>query len=142
MGREVCAVAFQGRVACYDAQTGNQTWGRDISSLTGVSLDAGYAYVTDERGAVHAFDRSSGRSIWRQDRLANRRVSLPLPLGNEIVVADFEGYVHFLARDTGAFVARGETDGYSVETAPVALASGFVVQTQYGGLYAYAPVSK
>jgi outer membrane protein assembly factor BamB len=141
-GREVCAAAFQGRVACYDAQTGNQTWGRDISSLTGVSLDAGYAYVTDERGAVHAFDRSSGRSIWRQDRLANRGVSLPLPVGNEVVVADFEGYVHFLARDTGAFVARGETDGYAVETAPIALASGLVVQTQYGGLYAYAPPGK
>jgi len=142
MGREVCAVAFQGRVACYDVQTGNQTWGREMSSLTGVSLDAGYAFVTDERGAVHAFDRSSGRSIWRQDRLANRAVSLPLPLGNEIVVADFEGYVHFLARDTGAFVARTETGGYAVLTAPVALASGFVVQTQYGDLYAYAPLAK
>lgn len=137
MGREVCAVAFQGRVACYDLQSGNQTWGRDISSLTGVSLDAGYAYVTDERGAVHAFDRSSGRSIWRQDRLANRRVTLPLPVGNEIVVADLEGIVHFLARDTGAFVARAQSDGYSILTAPVALGAGFVVQTQYGGLYAY-----
>jgi len=142
MGREVCAVAFQGRVACFDVRSGNQTWGRDISSLTGVSLDAGYAYVTDERGAVHAFDRSSGRSIWRQDRLANRGVTLALPLGNEVVVADFEGYLHFLARDTGAFVARTETDGYSVLTAPVALASGFVVQTQYGDLYAYAPLAK
>lgn len=141
MGREVCAVAFQGRVACYDVQTGNQAWGRDISSLTGVSLDAGYAYVTDERGAVHALDRSSGRSIWRQDRLANRRVSLPLPVGNEIVVTDFEGIVHFLARDTGAFAARAETDGYSVLTAPVALDTGFVVQTQYGGLFAYPPLS-
>lgn len=142
MGREVCTVAFQGRVACYDVQSGNQTWGRDISSLTGVSLDAGYAYVTDEHGAVHAFDRSSGRSIWRQDRLANRRVSLPLPIGNEIVVADLEGYVHFLARDSGAFVARVETDGYPVETAPVALGAGFVVQTQYGNLYAYPPLSR
>jgi outer membrane protein assembly factor BamB len=138
MGREVCAAAFQGRVACFDAQTGNQTWSRDIPSLTGVSLDARYAYVTDDRGAVHALDRTNGRSLWRQDRLAYRQVSRPLPLGSEIAVADFEGVVHFLARDTGAFVARAETDGYPVEAAPVALPSGFVVQTQYGGLYAFS----
>jgi outer membrane protein assembly factor BamB len=138
MGREVCAAAFQGRVACYDTQTGNQTWSRDIASLTGVSLDARYAYVTDDRGAVHALDRTNGRSIWRQDRLAYRQVSRPLALGSEIAVADFEGFVHFLARDSGAFVARAETDGYPVEAAPVALSSGFVVQTQYGGLYAFS----
>ncbi len=140
-GREVCAAAFQGRVACYDAQNGQQTWAREISSLTGVSLDARHAYVTDERGGVHALDRTNGRSVWKQDRLAYRQVTRPVPLGNEIAVADFEGYVHFLARDNGAFIARAQTDEYPIAAAPIAFSGRLVVQTTYGGLFAIAPAA-
>ena len=137
-GREVCAAAYQGRVACYEAASGTQLWSREMSSLTGVSVDARYAYVSDERGAVHALDRANGRSVWKQDRLANRRLSLPLPLGSEIAVGDLQGYVHFLARETGAIVARIATDGSPVRAAPLRLSVGFVVQTHSGGLYALA----
>lgn len=138
-GREICAAAFQGRVACYDAQNGNQLWARDLSTLTGVAFDARYAFVADDKGAVHALDRSNGRSIWKQDRLAHRRLSLPLPLGTEIALGDLQGYVHFLARESGAFVARVATDGSPIRAAPLKLPEGFVVQTQSGGLYALNP---
>ena len=135
-GREVCAAAYQGRVGCFDVRNGNPIWTREISSLTGVSLDARYAYVSDDRGAVDAFDRSSGRSVWKQDKLANRQTSLPLPIGAEIAVGDLEGYVHFLARDSGAFVARFATDGGPIRAAPIKLPSGILVQTADGRLYA------
>lgn len=135
-GREVCAGAFQGRVACYDLQNGNQLWAREMSTLTGVSFDARYAYVSDDRGAVHALDRTNGRSLWKQDRLAHRRLSLPLALGTAIAVGDLQGYVHFLARDSGAFVARQATDGNAIRAAPLRLPAGFLVQTQGGALYA------
>ncbi|HUJ85495.1 MAG TPA: outer membrane protein assembly factor BamB [Burkholderiales bacterium] len=135
-GREVCAAAYQGRVACFDARNGNPIWSREISSVTGVSLDARYAYVSDDRGAVYAFDRTDGRSVWKQDKLANRETSLPLPLGSEIVVGDLEGYVHFLARESGAFVARFATGGGPIRAAPIKLPSGFLVQTLDGKIYA------
>jgi outer membrane protein assembly factor BamB len=139
IGREVCAAAFQGRVACFDALNGTQLWARELSSVTGVSVDARHAYVSDEHGAVHALDRSNGRSLWKQDRLAYRQLSLPLPVGGTIVVGDFEGYLHFLARDSGAFLARASTDGGAVRAAPLAMDGGFLVQTQGGGLFALAP---
>jgi outer membrane protein assembly factor BamB len=135
-GREICAAAYQGRVACYDAQNGSQLWARDLSTLTGVAFDARYAFVADDKGAVHALDRASGRSVWKQDRLSHRRLSLPLPLGTEIALGDLQGYVHFLARESGAFVARIGTDGSAIRAAPLKLPEGFVVQTQGGGLYA------
>jgi outer membrane protein assembly factor BamB len=138
-GREVCAAAFQGRVACFDAQTGSQLWGREISSVTGVSADARTAYVSDERGAVQALDRANGRSLWTQDRLAHRQLSLPLSLEGVVAVGDLEGYVHLMARDSGELVARTATDGSAVRAAPIALPAGFLVQTQDGGLYALAP---
>ena len=135
-GREVCAAAYQGRVACYDMQNGNQLWSREMSTLTGVSFDARYAFVSDDKGAVHALDRTNGRSVWKQDRLAYRQLTLPLPLGTEVAMGDLQGYVHFVARESGAFLARLATDGSPVRTAPVRLPEGFLVQTQSGGLYA------
>ena len=135
-GREVCSAAFQGRVACYDVQNGNQLWSREMSTLTGVAFDARYAFVSDDKGAVHALDRSNGRSIWKQDRLAYRQLSLPLPLGTEVAMGDLQGYVHFMARESGAFLARVATDGSPLRAAPIKLAEGFLVQTQSGGLYA------
>jgi outer membrane protein assembly factor BamB len=138
-GREVCAVAFQGRIGCFDRDSGQALWGREMSSTSGLALDARYAFVRDDKGAVHALDRSSGTSVWRQDKLSLRNLSAPLALGHEIAVADIQGFVHFLARDSGAFVGRVATYGSPVSTNPIALPNGgFLVQTRKGGLYAFS----
>jgi outer membrane protein assembly factor BamB len=138
-GREVCAAAYQGRVACYEAVNGRPIWGRELSSLTGVSLDARYAFVSDDRGSVHALDRSNGRSVWKQERLSHRQLSGPVSTGDAVAVGDLEGYVHFLARDSGAFVARHATGGGAVRVPPVPLSSALLVQTTDGTLVALAP---
>jgi len=137
-GREVCAVAYQGRIGCFDITNGQTLWGRELSSTSGLALDARYAFVSDDKGAVHALDRSTGTSVWRQDKLKLRNLSAPYALGREIAVADIQGYLHFLARESGAFVARVATDGSPVSTNPVGLPNGGVlVQTRNGGLYAF-----
>ena len=138
-GREVCAAAYRSRVACFDAATGRQLWARELVALSAVSLDARYAYVSDERGAVHALDRSNGQSVWKQEALAYRGVSTPLARGEAVVVGDFEGYVHFLARESGAFLARQQTDGAALRAGPVPLVGSLLVQTEGGGLYALGP---
>ena len=137
-GKQVCAAAFQGRVACFEGSRGTLLWARDVSSIAGIATDARHLYVTDDRGAVQALDKSSGASIWRQDKLAGRNVSGPLALGRHVVVGDFEGYVHLISREDGAFAARIETDGSAILAAPVALdATSFLVQTRSGGIYAF-----
>ena len=138
-GREVCAAAYQGRAACFEADSGKLLWARDLSTVTGVSADSRYAFVADEHGTLQAFDRSNGATVWKQEKLANRQLSLPLPAGALVVVGDFEGEVHFLDRETGNFVTRYSTRGGPVRVAPVALAGGVLVQTEDGGLYALAP---
>jgi outer membrane protein assembly factor BamB len=138
-GREVCAASYQGRVACFEADSGKGIWARDLSSITGVSVDARYAFVADERGTVHAFDRSNGATVWKQEKLAHRQLSLPRASGATVAVGDFEGEIHFLARESGNFVSRFSARGGPVRAAPVALAEGILVQTQSGGLYALSP---
>lgn len=134
-GAQICAVAFQGRVACFDmGQGGTMVWSREISSAVGLALDGRFLFVTDEKGAIHALDRLSGSSLWKQDKLLNRRVSAPAVLRDLVAVADAEGYVHFLSRDDGSFVARAKTDGAAVVTPVKTFNSGFLVQTTGGSV--------
>jgi outer membrane protein assembly factor BamB len=136
--REVCAVAYQGRVACFDFTTGNLLWARPMSSTAGLDADPRYVFVSDEKGAVQAVDRTGGTSVWTQDKLSWRRLTAPLALAREIAVGDAEGYVHFLSRDSGGFVGRTATDGGPIGAAPVRVDGGFLVQTVKGGLYAFS----
>lgn len=134
--RRVCAVAYQGRVACFDRRNGALLWARDTSSNSGLAMDERNVYVTDDKDAVTAYDKSSGRPGWRQDKLARRQVTAPLALGIWVVVADGEGYVHVLSADDGSFVARAKVDS-SVRTAPVDIGPGFAVQTTKGSVVAF-----
>lgn len=136
-GGAVCAVAYQGRVACFDVDNGRQLWAREISSIAGLTIGGNSLYVTDAKGAVQAFDRASGASLWKQDKLFMRGVTRPLALGRRVVVADFQGVVHLLSAEDGAFAARYATDGSAIATAPRRLGEdGFLVQTVAGALYA------
>jgi outer membrane protein assembly factor BamB len=135
-GRDICAVAFQGRVACFDLGKGNLVWAREMSSAAGLAIDGRYVYVSDDKGAVHALDKASGASIWKQDKLFMRRVTAPLAIRGLIAVADVQGVVHFLNRDDGSFVARVTTDGSPVTAPLLAQGGNLLVQTRGGGVYA------
>jgi outer membrane protein assembly factor BamB len=135
-GSTVCAAAFQGRVACFDSNSGNTLWSRDMSSSAGLDIDNRYVYVADDKGNVHALDRTSGASVWKQDKLSLRGLTRPLALGAQVAVADFQGVVHLLRREDGAFAARATTDGSAVRADPLRLGNGFLVQTANGGLNA------
>lgn len=135
-GREICAVAYQGRVACFDLGNGNLNWAREMSSAAGLAIDGRYVYVSDDKGAVHALDRASGASLWKQDKLSLRRLTAPLPIRGMIAVADVQGVVHFLNRDDGAFVARVTTDGSPVAAPLQAMGLNLLLQTRNGGVYA------
>jgi outer membrane protein assembly factor BamB len=138
-GRDICAASFQGRVACFDITTGNLIWSRDISSSAGIDMDDKRVYVSDDKGTLHAFARDSGASVWKQDKLFMRVLTRPVVVGRRVAVADFEGVVHLLDVDTGAFVARVKTDGSAIRAEPQRFGDGFVVQTRDGGVFALRP---
>ncbi len=136
-GRQLCAVAFQGRVACFDmGQGGALIWSRDISSAAGLALDGRYLFVTDDQGVVYALDRLSGSSLWKQDKLKGRRISGPTVRRGVLAVGDAEGMVHFLSREDGSFVARLKIDGAQIRAPMQALGAALLVQTTGGTLSA------
>jgi outer membrane protein assembly factor BamB len=138
-GRDVCAVAYQGRIACFDVASGAPRWGKEFSSDVGLGADERFIYAADDHGTVTAFVRDSGVGAWRNNKLANRHLSTPVPARDMVVVGDGQGYVHFLSREDGAFLARVSTDGSAIiSVAPVIDGRNIILQTQAGTVVALA----
>ncbi len=105
-GRVLYAASFQGRIAAIDVERGQFLWARDFSTHTGVILDEKVLYSSDDKGNVWALDRLNGATIWKQEKLAYRKLTRPTIIGDYLAVGDFEGYVHLLSRYDGHFIAR------------------------------------
>jgi len=132
-GDRVCAAAFQGKVACFEIQSRNLLWSRDLSSALGLARDAKYLYVVDDTGAVHALDKASGTSVWKQDKLAWRKLTAPLVVDGRVLVGDGSGFLHVLAADDGALIGRLATDGSAI-LSMIPANGGIVVQTAKGNV--------
>ncbi|MFZ2162120.1 MAG: outer membrane protein assembly factor BamB [Sideroxyarcus sp.] len=132
---QVCAVAFQGRLACFDAVQGGALWTRDISSDKGLAMSGRTLYLTDTDSNVLALDKNSGSSIWKNNQLLLRKATAAYPLDDYLLIGDFEGYLHALKSEDGSFVARFKTDGSAIAISPVTLGDGALVQTSDGELY-------
>jgi outer membrane protein assembly factor BamB len=139
VGAETCAVTFQGQMGCFDANSGRPVWEKAFSSTTGVAQDENTVVGGDDWSVVSAFDATNGNQLWSNDKLKNREVSLPYLLGHAAVIGDYQGFVHFLSRDDGTFVARMPTDGSPITAAPVLAGETLVVQTHDGDLYGFRP---
>jgi outer membrane protein assembly factor BamB len=133
-GPNVCASAFQGKLACFDVQTRNMVWARDLSSARALVADAKNIYVVDDVGAVHALDKKTGASVWTQDKLKYRKLSSPALLDGKVVVGDGFGFVHVLSPENGALIGRLPLDGTQVMS--LAPAKGALIAQTAGGAVA------
>ena len=132
-GSLLCAVAFQGRVICFDiAAGGRAVWSKDFSSSVGLSTDSTQIYVPNEYDAISAYALKNGGLAWRQDGLRNRKLTSPASLPGAIAVGDLEGFVHFLSPTDGQLLARILVGGGAIRAPLVATPQGVLVQSGDG----------
>jgi len=102
----IYVTSYQGRVAALSADDGSTIWAREMSSYTGLALGTRQVFVSDADGNIWALDANTGATLWRQDRLRGREPSAPAVIDGAVVVADYDGYVHWLSVEDGEFIAR------------------------------------
>jgi len=137
IGSDVCASAYQGKVSCFDIKTGVMRWGKTLSTDKGLSVDERFVFAVDDKGSVNGFGKTSGISVWKNDKLAYRSLSSPVSFGQAVAVADYVGYIHFLSREDGVFLARVSTDGSPVLGSPIVVGANVIFQTKAGNLIAF-----
>jgi outer membrane protein assembly factor BamB len=137
VGDNVFATGFQGRTAMLALDSGQIWWAHDMSSYKGLVVDADNLYVTQSDGIVVALRQRDGSEIWRTQKLKLRRLSTPVLTSTAVVVADFQGYVHWLDKASGELVARDRVAKERITSAPVAAGDTVVVLTDGGKMAAF-----
>jgi outer membrane protein assembly factor BamB len=133
----VYAATYQGRISALELATGREIWNHDISSYTGMTNDNEKVYVTDAKSNVWAFDANSGSVDWRQTQLEARNITGPAMMKNYIVVGDMEGYLHWLSKTDGHFIARTKVTNSGILAAPIVDNNILYVVTMDGHVAAY-----
>jgi outer membrane protein assembly factor BamB len=136
-GQNVYTVGFQGRVAMLALDTGQVWWSHELSSYRGMALDEEALYVATADGEVVALRARTGAEIWRQGVLLHRGLSAPADMSDAIVVGDFQGYVHWLDKASGALMARTKAGSARISNAPIVMGNVVLVQTDRGQISAY-----
>lgn len=134
--------SYGGDVAMIDPVDGEARWKRSIRTDVGMALGKSSVFVADTEGTVWALDSASGAVVWKNEALKNRRLSAPAYLRGQVVVADFEGYLHFLNESDGSFTARTRAGSDPVLAPMVASDSTLFVQNAEGRLSALTVQTK
>ncbi len=130
----VYAVSYQGRLAALSLETGQPVWEREVSSYSGLTLSSKVLYVSEADGSIRAVSKHSGDTIWRQPGLGGRRLTKPTLWQNLLVVADDEGYCHFICPKEGTFLGRIRIDSKGIDAAPVVAEDNLIVLSRSGKL--------
>lgn len=133
----VYVATFQGRIAAVSLDNGRILWTRDIPSYAGISVDDANLYITDDDSHIWALERFSGTSVWKQEKLQARAVTGPSSIGDYVVVGDLEGYLHWMDKTSGQFVARTRVAGNKIIAPPIVADHILYAYTSGGTLGAY-----
>ena len=135
-GDKIYSISSRGNLVAIELRTGQIIWKRKYSSYTDLLVTANTIYLTDVKGHVFAVDRLNGTEKWSQLALTNRDVTAPVEVSDYIVVGDYEGYLHWLDRNTGEIVSRHELDSSGIHVSPVVYEGVLYSQARNGDLQA------
>ena len=138
-GSMFCVRAFQNGVGCIDADQATEVWSLPGSGAQPVAADETTVYSADGVDRITARRRATGETVWSSDKFQYRRLSGPVVAGKTVAFGDYQGWVHFLSRETGAELLRLPTDGSPVVGQPARAGTTLLVTTKDGGAYAFRP---
>jgi outer membrane protein assembly factor BamB len=101
--------SFQGRLAAIQAVSGDLLWSREFSSYQPIAIDDDALYLSADNSHLWAIDRRTGTAFWKQDVLHARKITAPAILGDNLVVADLDGYLHWFSKSEGTLLGRIRT---------------------------------
>ncbi|MCF1427683.1 MAG: outer membrane protein assembly factor BamB [Shewanella sp.] len=136
IGDTLYAVSFNGNLVAMEVRTGRILWSRKYSSFHDLATSGYSLFLVDDHSRVYSVDRRNGLEQWSNNELANRSLTAPVLFNNYIVVGDYEGYLHFLDRNSGKIVGRIQIDSDGLYSAPVVADGKLYVQGRSGELAA------
>ncbi|MGB0894238.1 MAG: outer membrane protein assembly factor BamB [Parashewanella sp.] len=128
------AVSYNGNLMAMDVRTGRSVWSRKYSSFHELDSAGLNLFLVDDKSRIYAIDKRNGLERWSNAELVNRGLTSPAVFEQYVVVGDFEGYLHFIDRETGVIAGRVEVDSDGLYVQPVVVGDKLYVQGRSGTL--------
>ena len=132
LGGTLFTIGFNGQLVAVDLRSANPIWKRNYSSANDMATDGNRLFVITEKDHVVAVDARSGTELWENSLLEHRQLTAPVVIGNYLVVGDSLGYLHWMDRSSGDFVAQQYVDDSGFAVGPTMLSDGYVLTTRNG----------
>jgi outer membrane protein assembly factor BamB len=139
VGSVYCIRAFQNGIGCVDAERVTALWSINVGGAQSLGADEEFVFAGDASDRLSARRRANGETVWLSDKFQNRKLSGMLAIGKVVVFGDYQGWVHFLDRNTGTPLLRLPTDGTAIVGSPVRAGNTLAVTTKDGSVYAFRP---
>lgn len=125
--------SYQGYIGALSLTDGQFIWRKAGSVYKNMVLHENTLYLTDSNDVVWSLDRHTGHVNWKQTALKARGLTEPVLIGNDLVVGDKTGYLHFIGSQTGELLARSQLSG-AVTMSPSVVGRNLYVLTDNGML--------
>jgi len=136
-GGVIFIAGYRGGVGAISAPDGDVLWrNEEISSYSGLSHDNRYLYLADSESHVLQLDQRTGRPLWKQKDLHQRKLTAPVYYENYVVAGDFQGYVHWLSSSDGRQLGRVQVTDSAIEAKPVVMDNIVYIYAKDGTLAA------
>jgi len=119
VGLDLYSISEHDRAAALTLDSGRLLWVKELGSAQGLAVERSRLVLSDRTDRVWSLDRRSGSTDWSNEQLLRRGLTRPSVIGNFVVVADKEGYLHWLDGQTGEFVARERATRKNPASAPL-----------------------
>ena len=103
---QLIALGFQGKLSAMSLENGYLFYAEDLSGFRDFVVDDKAIYAIDEEDFIHAYDLSNGTKLWTQKGLKYRSLGDLKTHQNYLLAIDGLGYMHWIDKLQGTFVAR------------------------------------
>jgi len=129
--------SYNGGTSAVSVEKGTGLWRNDkLSAYAGLSYDGRYLYLSDTKSDVWQVDPRNGASLWKQDKLHFRSLTAAVVYEDYVVVGDYAGYVHWLARSDGRQLNRVQVTSAAIDSRPVIVNDTVYIYAKDGTLAA------
>ncbi|AWK14787.1 outer membrane protein assembly factor BamB [Candidatus Fukatsuia symbiotica] len=136
----VYALAYNGNLTALDLRSGQILWQREMGSVDDFIVNMGRIYLVDQNDRIMALQSNGGVTVWNQSDLLHRNLTSPAMYNNYLVVGDSKGYLHWLNKEDGRFVAQQQVDSSGFLSTPLVVDNKLIIQSKNGTVYAFTGI--
>ncbi|AIT09384.1 outer membrane protein assembly factor BamB [Candidatus Francisella endociliophora] len=140
-GNYLIFAAYQGAIVTLDRDSGKMLWAKKASIINNMAINNGIIFTTQDNSELKAYDIQNGDTAWTQDTLKWRKITAPIYYKGMIVVADYQGYLHFFNSLNGEYLGRykltpkSKIFDYGISGQLIPTEKGILVEADNGTAY-------